>query len=623
LKERPAQKLLRIFLFLFTVLLACPIRYWPLGYYVDETWIFAINYARAHGLVIGKDIFWTTGPLAYVVFPLDIGNNLIHGLIFQAVLWCALIGVFADLFFHAGFRLFNLTLFVCLFALSAPLYWFNFMGAENLLLAAVLLLLVVFEWRGGFSRYVAALVFAGVIPLIKFTGGMLVAGALAGFLAHRLLRHRRRALREVAFAALIPAAVAVAGSLILMPASAPFLKYLRASIELARGYGEAMSLEGRPIEILAGLGALILIAGVLWSRTGGEHADRPFFALLLAAPLFISIKHGFVRQDIHVINFCCFAALALALIYLTSPSEGRGRPPVLSLPFFVMIWTIFIAPQGDLKTSSGLITGRTAARFAAGALDFGRLRKELQSAASDYPDNLLLEPEIRSVIGDSEVASLSVTYVNLAIAQLHLTIYPSVQRYAAYTLYLDGLNASWVREKGPRFLLFNGGSIDQRNTWAETPGMWTEIYRWYNTRLSGQRNLLFERRSEPRFKSLRPAGRSEALLSEEIRLPPSNYPLFWTLNWRPNLRRSFLQLFWRVPEVDIEVDVGSGSRKFRVLPNMLAEPVLGHLPSGMSELAMLFEAGSRGEQPGARLRFEGAGMNCYAPTADLEFFRPE
>ena len=269
--ESRARKLLRLSMFLFTAIVACPIRYWPLGSHDDDTWVFAINYARANGFVLGRDIFWTTGPLGYMVFPQDMGSNLIHGLVFQALLWCGLIGVFWDLFFRSGLRLRNLTLFVFLFALSAPLYWFNYMGAENLLLAAVLILLVVFQVRGGFLRFIAALLFAGVIPLIKFTGGMIVAGALAGFLAQRLVRYGRAALREVACAAVIPTAVTLAGSLSVMPPSA-FSTYLKASMEVTRGYSEAMSLAGPRIELFAAALTLLGIGGLLVWRAGSGSA---------------------------------------------------------------------------------------------------------------------------------------------------------------------------------------------------------------------------------------------------------------------------------------------------------------------------------------------------------------
>src|SRR5260370_5295425 len=165
---------------LISFLLACPIRYWPFDPRGDNPWVFALNYAAAHGLAIGRDVVWTTGPLGYLVFPQDVGHNLTHALIFQSVVWALLIAILADLFFRSGFPLRKLGFFTLLFALSAPLYWFNYTGMENLLLMGALVLLVVARSRGGLLRSVTALALFGVVPLINLTCAMIASGALAG-----------------------------------------------------------------------------------------------------------------------------------------------------------------------------------------------------------------------------------------------------------------------------------------------------------------------------------------------------------------------------------------------------------------------------------------------------------
>ena len=160
-----------------------------------------INYAAAHGLAIGRDVVWTTGPLGYLVFPQDVGANLVHALVFQGVLWAVLIVIFADLFYFAGVALRNLGFFTTLLQFVGPSVLVQLHGVENLLLAGVLVLLVLARLRGGFGRYVVALALAGVIPLIKLTGGLLALGAVLGFLADRIIRVRKQAWREIALAA--------------------------------------------------------------------------------------------------------------------------------------------------------------------------------------------------------------------------------------------------------------------------------------------------------------------------------------------------------------------------------------------------------------------------------------
>ena len=108
---------LRWALFLYLGLVLCPIRYWaPADQAVDNTWYFALNYAAAHHLAMGQDIVWTWGPLFYLLFPFDIGNNLARGLAFQASLWVLVIAVLWDLFFRSSFPLRNLAFFLFLLA---------------------------------------------------------------------------------------------------------------------------------------------------------------------------------------------------------------------------------------------------------------------------------------------------------------------------------------------------------------------------------------------------------------------------------------------------------------------------------------------------------------------------
>ena len=63
--------------------------------------------------------------------------------------------------------------------------------------------------------------------------------------------------------------------------------------------------------------------------------------------------------------------------------------------------------------------------------------------------------------------------------------------------------------------------------------MWLEIYRWYDTRLLGTRNLLLERRAAPRFAALESIGRFRIAFPGELHLPISRDPVFWTMNCRP------------------------------------------------------------------------------------------
>jgi hypothetical protein len=611
---------LRVVLYLYVLLVACPIRYWPLESGDDPTWRFALNYAHTAGI----ETVFTTGPLGYLIFPQHIGSNLAQALLFQAALWLVLAAIFADVFFRAGFRVRNLALFSFCFGLAAPIFWFNYFGLENLMLAGAMVLIVTFHFRGSWTRYAAALALIGLLPLFKLTAGMIGAGALAGFLVERAIRIGRKAIPTVVLTAVALAAVAAVAFLCLMPSVAAILYFLRSSVEIIAGYTSAMSKPGYFGEFVLALEATGILAFLLWIYAHDIPCEARFYTLFLAIPLVVSFKHGFVRQDYHTIDFFCFAALGLALVSLTISLQAKGATRVVPLVilFFVMCQAVirpFLNPDAVLEA-----TGALAARSLWGALPYDRLVQRLDSSIAAFPEASRIEPELLNLIGDSPVASLSVNYTNLAAARTRLTLYPVVQRYSAYTPYLDGLNAAWIRDKGPKFLVFDGSSIDGRDAWAETPAMWLEIYRWYNTRLLGPRNLLLERRAQPRFKSLETIGRFRLAFPWDLRLPPSRGDVFWTMHCGYSTTGQILKLLLRNPSAFISVHEQSGAtRSARVIPEMLVSPVLGnYLPGNLAQLGELFQAGVDRDYSVRQIQFEDFGSVAYAPTCEAELLRP-
>jgi hypothetical protein len=623
------QRVVRGLLFIWTLLVACPIRYWPIDDSTDNTWVFALNYGAAHGLAMGRDLIWTTGPLGYLAFPMDIGHNLAQGLAFQGAVWLVLAAIFLDLFFLAGLAVRNLAYFSIFFSLSSPLYWFNFMGLENLLLAGVLVLLVLARERGGLSRYIGALALIGVIPLIKLTGGMLAGGAVLGFLAERVFhnrgkRWRKELIQQVALAAVVPLAVAAAGCWVFLPSFDALVRYGRGSLELVSGYGAAMSAAGDPMEFAGVAEALLGIGAFLFVRTPAHRRTTWFLAALLTAPLLLSIKHGFVRQDVHVINFFCFAGLALAVMALLLPlAGGRSIVAFLVLLNFGILSVEYLFARASLGPVVEEAVGFRGTRMAIDALRFDSMRGAL-AAKTEYRFEARIEPEMRALIGNSSVASLSQVYSGAAMEGLNLQLYPVVQRYAAYTPYLDERNAAWIRSQGPRYLLFDGHAIDGRHAWAETPAMWLEVYRWYNTRLRGTRTLLLERRSRPRFERLHSLGHSAVDPKAGLNVPASQSLVFWRMQCSASSTGALQKLLARVPEVNMQVEgPAADSHTFRVLPEVLSAPVPGNpLPGNLPELASLLDEPSRFQARVQEIHFVGPGLTAYRSPCDVEYLTP-
>ena len=624
LRER-AKGIVRAATFFYTVLLLCPVRYWPIAPGVDPTWVFALNTAAARGMIFGRDVAFTMGPLAYLLFPENIGNNLARGLAFQFAMWALAIAILWDLFFRGGFRLRNLVLFAVLLGLSCPLFWGSPDRTENVLLAGALILLVHFRMRGGRSRLLTALAMTGLLPFIKVTGAMLAAGALAGFVAERFRSEGRRAWREAALAVVVPGVVVAAGCGVLLRSFDAVGGYVRSNAELIGGYSAAMSLGGESKWVFAAgaetLAALAIVVAIVWRRDRGMGF---FFGALVALPVFISYKHGFVRGDGDFALCFCFVSFAFGLIALAGLPEARSPARALMIALILGTLTLdgFAVPQIHTGVRADRFTGLPALPLVWHALRFGELRQTLDAEARAIPASARIEPEIRKIVQNEPVASLSEAYSNAGADSLNLTLYPVLQRYAAYTPYLDQRNAEWIRSQGPRFLIFDGTVIDGRSAWAETPAMWMEVYRWYDTRLLGARNLLLERRAQARFAGFEALADSQMAREDPLRVAPSTEPIFWTARCSLTTMGAARKLLFRVPPVTLTVHETSGrSGAFRVLPETLPEPSVGNLPSTLAEFAEVFDAGKGHGLSVETLMLGGPGISSYGPECDWNVLR--
>ena len=614
-----ARKWIRLAAYCFVVLTASPIRYWPLMDGWDPTWVFVLNYAAAHGL---KDIFFTYGSLGYLTFPQAFGNNLGQGLVFQACLWLFLAWEMACLFFRGNLPLRNLLLFSFFFALSTPLYWFNFGGVESLFLVVTLVELYLYRSRGSLRHYVFALIAIGITPAIKLSTCLTAAAALAGFLADRIMRDGWKARRELTLALLVPAAVAGGLTVSAVSGWRGLWLYLRASAELIGGFTAAMSNPGDWREFVAAGLVLSVFVYLLFRQAKANPGWARSSLCTFAGPVLLSFKHGFVRQDMHVISYFCFMALATAVVSLQLPLLRPDLRLWIALETFTLCWALVNFSHVGADTIA-IVSGRNNSQTVWTALHPARLRRMLAPSTDEFNPESLIETEIRAVVGGAPVASLSGRYSVLGAGGWNPRFYPVIQMYTAYTPYLDGLNAAWMRDHGPAFLIYNGFTLDGRDAWAANPATWLEIYRWYETRWLGPRNLLLQRRAAPRFTALEPVARFTVRAPLSLSLPHSSALLFWSLRCGNSLTGKVRKLLFRMAETEMRIDTEAReARLARIIPEMLVTPVMGtYLPETLDEFAAVFQP--NGTIPAVReISFGGPGIGNYTSVCEAELWRP-
>jgi hypothetical protein len=609
-------------LFIYLVLLMCPIRFWPLDKDIDNTWVFAINRAAARGLTFGRDLIFTVGPLGYLAVPQDIGRNLATALACQTVAWVVVILVLWKVILRAEIPVVNLVFFSVCLGLSGPLFWFNRMGPENIVLATALILLVRARFHGGTT--VPALILIAALPLIKFTAGAIAGGALAGYLVDRVIRFRGKAWREVILAAAVSGGGAALLGCLTFPSWETFRSFLKGSSEISGGYSVAMSLAGGWAPMAGGLLLLVLVVVLLFLDNGDRRQHVMFFGLFLAIPVLISAEHGFIRQDIHVLNYFGFLALSMGLIFLVGSYRGARALYASGVVLLTLaIWMAFAATQGMaavLADAGGLRTVPLVRLIVSGEARGALQQRSLDNCTAE----LRLEPEIRAIIQDAPVASTAIVYSCLDLEGLNLRLFPVPQRYSAYTPYLDDLDAAWVRTQGPQFLIADRSEIDGRQPWTDGPATWLEIYRWYDTRLLGTRSFLLQRRPAPRFTHLESLRKWRAPLSAGLDIPPSAGPLFWKATCKLNSKGWFAKLLFGVPESTVKIAGSHDCRaNVRIVPQLLVAPSMGsYLPCNLADMATVFAPESAPGFAVTKITFGGPGEAFYQELCDFELLGP-
>ena len=289
---------------------------------------------------------------------------------------------------------------------------------------------------------------------------------------------------------------------------------------------------------------------------------------------------------------------------------------------FAILWQDYVASNNP-GSAIASVAGIGAPSKVWDALRSEHQRRSMEAEANQNYAGARLEREIKLIVGHEPAAFLSNVYSNAFMDDLNLVLFPLLQRYSPYTPYLDQLNATWLDNKGSQFLVFDGSAIDGRHPWTETPATWAEVYRWYNTRTLGAHNLLLQRRLAPRFTHFEPLVHLTAHFGEDLTMPASADPVFWTMRCPLSRTGKLRALVARVLPVMMDVTGTDGrTRSFRVLLPVLGAPSLGtYLPSNLAEFAEVFSERDGRDFSVAKLEFRSLGKSAYRQDCEAEFLR--
>jgi hypothetical protein len=564
---------------------------------LDASWHSALGWLCSQNAQAGVDYIFTYGPFSYAVT-----EGFVPELFWHAYVWRIALG------------LANALIFVLLakqmrsFAASAGfLVLINLLPlgidgrSELAMLSLGLLLCRESRWQ------VPGLVFAAVLfaafSMIKQTYVYLAAGVLV-LVCFELCRQRKY-LRAFTVLALFPACFLAEWTLLgQQPGNLP--QYFHAMGQVVGGYNEAMSASGPGRDVVLAISIALLYAGAV-ATCGFKAITRPqaFSGLcILGLGLLIDWKHGFVRQDLHVMYFFNPAILMAFILPLVIKPERRILlyRTLLGTAFGLSIAAFYIATgeARDMRPSLDTVVKRSKAQYDQVLHPHADYSRLLQAQAEQQQSWDV--PAIRARTAGRTVDLIGNEQGVLLLNQLNWHPRPVMQSYSAYTQYLLAANGDFYRGvSAPDFVLWNPSPIDGRMPTLEDSSAMLEILFRYKPVLAERLWILLERTTSA--ERTRPSGTVvlEKLMQPGEVVPLEQYPGRYqtiSLEMEPSLLRKVRSAAYRPPAIRINLKLADGTdRRFRIIPAIAREEfLLNPLCESTSDFLTLYQ-----NEPGQRV----------------------
>jgi hypothetical protein len=396
------------------------------------------------------------------------------------------------------------------------------------------------------------------------------------------------------------------------------MDFLRLSAALARGYNDAMSVNGPHAPLAAACVLIGLTLAVTYKATKDRLAVR-FPLLIFACALLFAVKHSFVRADWgHIPLFFGLLWWATSAAILLATERGAR---VLCFVLLISNGTLFAATADPAVVSQragalvDVLTGRHAASRLAALIDFRATRKGIRHASGAYVRVTDQLPEAwRREIGRMSVLVLPWELGLCPANDLVCVPYPTLQMYATLTRDLDAWTARRLRDQPPDYAIVDVDAIDGRNMLWDCPETWLALMEgWEVVRgATDKARLLLRRREAAQDWPESRVGSRVGRVGDWIDVPQTPGPVRVAIELRESVAGWMQRTFFRPDPVVLQVTTESGNaRAYRIVVDTARSGLLiDAMPRRSDELADLFDC-CRTAEPVRRLRLNGPGTNAF------------
>jgi hypothetical protein len=590
---------------------------------IETSWELEINRLVSGPYAFGRDAVFTYGPLGFLLYPLDVGANVVWAWGFRLLLHALFAALIGRWVLRRGSVTGAVAVAVALAVAIAGGLDFEY---ECVLVAAMLAVTTLETHSRAALAAAAALAALGLFAKTSLGVGALAAVGVVAVLWIPWSPQRRGPL----FAAAGAGAGLLAGALLLSSVR-DLPGWLARGLDLASGYSAAMAYPSSSAALTARaalvLGAFVALAA--WTLLRRPSTAAAALAAALAPGVFLAYKHSIVRLDeIHAPAVFAVTAAAAGLVAVVA-ADRVVRAAAVAVALVALVAprgaVPAVAPHGrDIRRAALLDPGAARLRE---WVALGALRRDLS------PRRFVerLEPWYEAVSWPLEFRPARVAFPELAEVARGRTVgvvgqdqwlcfangldcvpAPVVGTYSTYTAALDRWSAAgYAGDRAPDLLVVPFQAIDGRNLALEAPATMAAVHAWYDPapRQAVPGALLLARRAQPRRLVAEPLSEVRVAGGAWTPVPDAGGRVLLTpdlrLGWRGLLKKTFV----RVPPVTLEVRRASGALETIVLVADSARNglVVSDVPRDLRDFARTF--GGRVEDRVVAVRFAGEALH--------------
>lgn len=540
---------------------------------IDPSWKIALSYANLNGLLFGRDIVFTYGPLHFFITKAGTLYAWKWAMaLFDFTAISALLLIFSRVYHRETHPLKGLLLVLLSFLLS------NISCDYYLMLIFLYAAFCVLAENKTIYLWVMLLI-AVLTFYIKINFGFINFFVLALVAALHAWKERRKIPVALVVSALFPACIFLLSPLLHVENKG----YVLNGLKIIDDYNDAMNLPfsaADPVDWIGVTIACIFIFFLFANIRFFLRAHNIFLALIFLLYFFLLFKMGFVRIDAHLFIFIFNALLFYLLFFIWNSALRFIRQAFLltmllgflSIPIGVLNYVVF-KQDSWMNPLEKLNVWEYPRDVVANIAYKGKIRNDNVEAFAVSETQLQL-------IGEKTVDVLP---EDISVSYRHGLKYnprPVVQSYSAYGLYLDSLNyKKYCSANAPDFLLFVNRSIDHRVPfWDEsvTKRAIATRYELLDTELGYDDTfLLFAKRVQPLRDSVVAISSFSFSMNSPVEVPQTAENLYLYADVQYALWGKLLRLFFHAPLLQVEFTYADGSAEiYRCLPKILQTGVL-------------------------------------------------